>query len=274
MQGVLYDKLGLELDTQVKVLRFAYGLENWKEVIDLSQALHQDALCLYNWFEISGSLEEFCLERHILYYIGISKLFEGIAHQKMFNYNKAKECVDLYGQWDWVKDPDEIAQMEILQFMSLSKTNGIVIDILSGDSSKVMNYIEYIKDNDEEITAGLLTLLESNRMNGLRLTNEVEKMCDIHAGDSVREKQTKEQLPSYLKFLYEYTLYKIKSLSPEDAINTVLRCLTISASINLDNSALKYVRILERLRVFASPEHIKKYISILEEVTTHEKIIV
>lgn len=73
---------GIELDSQVKLVRFAYGLDNWTELIELSENLYRDALQIYNYVYIADQpviLPK--LERTLVYYIGISKLMQGLAFQ-------------------------------------------------------------------------------------------------------------------------------------------------------------------------------------------------
>lgn len=261
-----------DLDSQVKLLRFAYSLDNWRQLATLSEKLYQNALQTYNLTRITENpIEEVKLERPILYYVGYSKLMEGIACQKIYEYKKARECIEVYANWSWVKQVSEKDQNEISVFTQLSKINTIVLDIFEGDDSQVDDYVAIIKHNKQELTAGLLTLLEANRLNQLDI-HQIEKICKDHVQLSVAKSFHQNDIPLYLKFLYEYALYMIDS-SSSDAIQVVLKCFLINVKINKNHSLLiKYVALFEKLRVNAGLDEIEKYQYILGEVIQDEKI--
>lgn len=220
---VEYD--GIELDSQVKLVRFAYGLDNWTELIELSENLYRDALQIYNYVHISGQpviLPK--LERTLVYYIGISKLMQGLAFQKLGNYQEAHACILIYIHWDWVNAPDEASKKDISSFIHLARLNKRVLDILQGDSSQVDSYIDYIQEDDRELTAGLLTLLEANRMHKIDL-NSIEPLLVKQATEQVAATIIDSDIPSYFKFLYEYTLYKIRTKHSSIEIKNMLDCI-------------------------------------------------
>jgi hypothetical protein len=259
-----------DLDTQVKLLRLAYSLDNWKQLSTFGEKLYQNALQAYNLAKINP-IDQVNLERPILYYVGYSKLMEGLAYQKMFEYNKARNCIDIYANWNWIKEPDEIEQNEIDIFTKFSQINSIVIDILEGDHSRLNYYISIIKEDKQELTAGLLTLLEANSINKLDL-HQIEKICDEHAQLSVAKSFQPKDIPLYLKFLYEYTKYKINEANYSVAIQVLLNCFLINVTLNKgDLLLIKYVALFEKIRTYASPEHLQKYQTILSEVIDNEK---
>lgn len=263
----------VDLDSQVKLLRFAYGLDNWKELIELSDKLYQDALRIYNLTLIAGHQIGLSKpQRPLVYYIGISKLMQGLAFQKIFNFKESRKCILAYSDWDWIKETNERIDTEISNFIELASLNKRVLDILEGDSSQVDGYIDYIIENNRELTAGLLTLLEANRINGLDIRS-VDNMFENHAKNEIAKNIIETDKPSYLKFLYEYTLYKIRVTSKNDAINTLLYCLSNSAKINTVNPfIIKYIDLFEKLRESVTAEQVKRYQVILSEVVSDEKI--
>lgn len=206
----MYSKVefdSFDLDTQVKLLRFAYSLDNWEQLSTFGEKLYQNALQTYNLAKIK-LIDPVKLERPILYYIGYSKLMEGLAYQKMFEYNKARSCIDIYANWHWIKEADELEQNEIDIFKKFSQFNIIVIDILEGDHSRLDYYISIIKKDKQELTAGLLTLLEANLVNDLNM-HQIEEICEEHAQLDVTKSFHPNDNPQYYKFLYEYAKYKI-----------------------------------------------------------------
>lgn len=261
-----------DLDSQVKLLRFAYGLDNWRQLATLSEKLYQNALQIYNLTRITENpIEQVKLERPILYYIGYSKLMEGVAYQKIFEYKKARKCIKTYANWSWVKQPSETDQSEISVFTKLSQINTIVLDIFEGDDSQVDDYVAIIKHNKQELTAGLLTLLEANRLNQLDI-HQIEKLCEDHVQLSIAKSFHQKDIPLYLKFLHEYTLYMIEHSNSSDAIQVILKCFSINVKINrYDTLLIKYVSLFEKIRENASMEQVQKYQFILEEAVRDEK---
>lgn len=263
---------GIELDSQVKLVRFAYGLDNWTELIELSENLYRDALQVYNYVHISDqSVILPKLERTLVYYIGISKLMQGLAFQKLGNYKEAHTCILIYSHWDWVNAPDEASKKDISSFIHLARLNKRVLDILQGDSSQVDSYIDYIQEDDRELTAGLLTLLEANRMHKIDL-NSIEHLLVKQATEQVAATIIDSDRPAYLKFLYEYTLYKIRDGLSFDAINILLNCLSINTKFKIvSTSLIKYIYLFEISRDSASTEQITRYQSILKGVMLNEE---
>lgn len=256
---------GYELDSSVKLLRMAYGFDNWREVLRLSRDLYEESLRVYNLQMISKDTTDLHTKRTVIYYIGYALLMEGIAYQKLSEFDKAKECILKYGDFSWVNNPDDEAKSEIEFYAKTSKLNLIVLELLQGRNDNIEEYISFIQENHEETTAGLLTLLEANRINDLNVS-DYQRMFDDHAGEKTRESIKHEDILSYLKYLYEYSLYKIRTSDQESAINNILYCLAISSKISTDKSSIKYVSLFEKLRDNASNGQIMKYKSILEGI--------
>lgn len=258
MSSKLYDHG--ELDSAVKLLRMAYGFENWFEVLRLSEDLYEDSPQAYNLQMISTDTI-LHTKRTIIYYVGYALLMQGIGHQKLSDFDKAKECVLKYGDFGWVNNPDDEAKSEIEFYANTSKLNLIVLELLQGNSDNIRGYISFIQENQEETNAGLLTLLEANRINGLQVS-DYQHLFEEHA--NTRESIKPADMPSYLKYLYEYSLYMIRTSDQETAINNILYCLAISSKVSADKTSIKYVNLFEKLRDHASNKQIDKYKSILE----------
>ncbi|GGH53667.1 hypothetical protein GCM10008014_21630 [Paenibacillus silvae] len=253
-----------ELDSAIKLLRIAYGFENWLEVLRLSEDLYEDALQAYNMQMIS--LDAILhTKRSIIYYVGYALLMQGIAYQKLSEFDKSRERVLKYADWGWVVNPDEETKTEIEFYANTSKLNLIVLELLQGNGDRIEEYISFIQANVEETTAGLLTLLEANRINGLQV-HGYHHMFDEHASERTRQSIKSEDMPSYLKYIYEYTLYKIRTSDQETAINNLLYCLAIASKISYDKSSIKYVTLFEQLRDYATVSQVEKYKSILEGI--------
>jgi len=252
-----------KLDSAVKLLRMAYGFDNWHEVLRLSEDLYEDSLQAYNMQMISADTI-LHTKRTIIYYIGYALLMQGIAYQKLSEFDKSRECILKYGDFGWVVNPDDEAQSEIEFYANTSKLNLIVLDLLEGINDNIGKYISFIQENREETTAGLLTLLEANRINDLQVS-DYQLMFEEHVSESVRESIRQEDMPAYLKYMYEYALYKIRTSDQETAINNILECLAISSKISNDKS-IKYVSLFEKLRDYATLSQIDKYKNILEGI--------
>lgn len=256
-----YDGYGL--DSTVTLLRIAYGLDNWREVVKLGETLYEESLRIYNLQMLTKEQDivEIHTQRAIVYYIGYSRLMQGIAYQKLLEFDKARECVLQYSDFQWIKLTNQETLNEIEFYSDIAKINLIVLDLLEGNATKLDEYVAYIQKSKGEIMSGILTLLEANRLNNLPI-QEFEYLFEKHRLISDTTIMTDIDVSYYLKFSFELAMYYSRNGNDSDAIDILLNCLAISPKIN--QNKIKYVAFFEKIREQATHAQINTYKSILE----------
>lgn len=256
-----YDGYGL--DSTVTLLRLAYGLDNWREVIKLGETLYEESLRIYNlqMLTTEQNIFEIHTQRALVYYIGYSRLMQGIAYQKMLEFDKARECVLQYSDFQWIKLTNQETLNEIEFYSHTAKINLMVLDLLEGNATKLDEYVTYIQKSEGEIMSGLLTLLEANRLNNLPI-EKFEYLFEENRSISESIIMSDIDVSYYLKFSFELALYYTRNDNDSDAIDILLNCLAISPKIN--KNEIKYVALFEKIRDQATHAQISRYKSILE----------
>ncbi|GAF08986.1 hypothetical protein [Paenibacillus pini] len=142
----------VEIDTIVNFIKMASTFENWDKVISLSTSLLDSATEIIHTDKNTIQTKK---KRHISYYFGYSYLMKGIAFQKLSQYLEAKECISYYSDLSWLYDSTEESATIIADFKLFSKANSLTIEILMGNREKTLEYVEFIKENPDQVLSGL-----------------------------------------------------------------------------------------------------------------------
>ncbi|MDN4600186.1 hypothetical protein P5G61_03020 [Paenibacillus sp. F6_3S_P_1C] len=218
-----YDGYGL--DSTVTLLRIAYDLNHWSEIIKLSEPLYDESIRIYNLNMLVGEryTEEIHTDRVIVYYIGYALLMRGIAHQKLLEFEKARECIKSYGNLKWLRSTDAETLNEIKYYTEISKVNLMVLDLLEGKAEALDEYLSFILQSKEELISGLLTLLEANRLSGLPINN-FESLFEENIQAMNWNRIPDVDASYYLKFSYELSMYYGRNGRNDQAVRVLLNC--------------------------------------------------
>ncbi|MBP2245117.1 hypothetical protein [Paenibacillus xylanexedens] len=216
---------GYGLDSTVTLLRMAYSLNNWSEMIRLGEMLYEESIRIYNLNMLVGDthIVEIHTDRVPIYYIGYALLMQGIAHQKLLEFGKARECIESYGDFKWLRIKDEKSIDEVKYYAEISKVNLMVLDLLEGKTEVLDEYLSFILQNKDEFISGLLTLLEANRLSGLPI-KKLESIFEENIKVIDWKNISDIDASYYLKFSYELAMYYGRIGRNAQAISVLLNC--------------------------------------------------
>lgn len=250
----------VEMDTLVKMIKMAYAFENWEKVLILSTKLLDTA----NKILQTEQKHLVKLDRHIAYYFGYSYLMKGLAFQKSEQYPKSFKCIAYYSNLDWLNDDTTECKKIIRDFKSFAKANGLTLEILSGNKSKLNDYVRFIVENPDQILSGLITILESALAFSYSVDNELSFLMH-HIKDA---SHYKEQVVAakYLSLHYLLACYKYTNGSYSEAVDLILHTIIHADKQNNDSYFKKSVALFEVLKPNSSVTQQNEYSIILNKI--------
>lgn len=261
-----------QLDAILKILRIYFTLHMWDEVDRFSEKLHNIASKIYNEHQQKRAQKlkvDLFAELPLVFYYGFSYLAKSTALQKQGNYGAAKEYLAKYSELGWFNELDEPGQEEVERFRLYAKANSYTLDLLSGKTEILADYVKFLGENPEEILPGMVTIMESANLHKMSVDDVLvtfEKQISefIHYEDHINKTHN-------YTFLYQLAIYSAKKSDYLKALEYTLQALQLSHMLNNDGDFKKCTALFEVLRDFATLEQLEKHKKILNEVIQNEK---
>lgn len=263
---------GMNADSLTDMLKASFSLENWDAMIVIAEKLFEQITIIYE--TNSDTMSQQKLKRTIPYYFGFSLCSKGIALQKLGKYPEARICILKYSDLSWIKEIDKTGLDEVEYYRNIAKANTYVLDLLEGETEVLQEYVEFIRNSDEEeILPGLITILESS----IKYNYSVDwilKEFETNVND-IGEQESTENIRYFIDYMYLLATYHYKQGNIRDAINTALEVLLLSGKLKDDTGFKKSVALFEILRDHTdhSQQQVHKNImtTILERELNDEK---
>lgn len=269
---------GIDADSLVDMIKLSFSRENWSAVLEISDKLFEVIAITYDISQYNTKTPQILkLRRNIVYYFGYSLLMKGVAYQKMRQYPESRKCINQYRDLSWIKRIEEDGVAEVNYFQNMAKANGYVIDLLEGKVEVLSEYVSFLLSLDKaELLNGLLTVLES----AIKHNYTIDWVLDLFKDQIVEitNKEKREDVRSYIDYLYLHATYLYKRNNISDAINLILDILKLSGNLDDETGFRKSIAFYELIRRNASDSqqeiHEEIINNILErEFLNHEKSV-
>lgn len=261
-----------QLDAILKMLRIYFTLHMWDEVSQFADKLHTVASRIYHdqQQKRAHQLEvELAAELPLVYYYGFSYLAKSTALQKQGDYQAAKEFVTKYAELGWFNNLDEAGYEEVERFRLYAKANSYTLDLLSGKTEILPDYVDFLESNPEEVLPGMVTIMESANLHDMpvddvlaKFSKQVLEFRDFE--DHINKTHT-------FTFLYQLAIYCLKKSDYQNGLENTLQALELSHMLNNDSDFKKCTAMFEKFRDFASLRQQEKYKKIFNGVIENEK---
>ncbi|MFM9280814.1 DNA-binding protein [Paenibacillus jiagnxiensis] len=264
-----------DLDGLVKLLRMAYSLGNWPELIDIADHLH---------VTVCGKYEEQCLnlkeqgqgilpihkERPLVYYYGFSLLMKGIAFRKERKYEEERCCIRQYSDLGWFQNLGEDGTQEVQRFNFLARANSFGLDLLEGKLEALPKYVQFLIDNPQEIAPGLVNILEAALLHNFDLNDEIDALIEDF------NPNTTELDPlifsRYTRIMYLLIIYRFRNKDYRRGLAYTLHALDKFIHLNDMSGFKRCVAMFEMFRSYASTGQIKEYQNMLSCIVQAELV--
>ncbi|MDP4096420.1 DNA-binding protein [Paenibacillus sp. P96] len=253
-----------DLDGLVKLLRMAYSLGNWREMIDIADHLYVTVLSIYNQhcFKQEGqAIWSIHTERPLVYYYGFSLLIKGIALRKLKKYAEERHCIRQYADLGWFKDLDEAGMEEVRRLNFLARANAFGLDLLEGQLKVLPDYVQFLKDNPQEIAAGLVNILEAAILHNFDLNDEINTLIENFNPDTTETDPL--IFTRYTRVRYLLMIYRFRNKDYRRGLADTLHALNRYIHLNDMNGFKRCVAMFEMFRSYALPDQVKEYHSLL-----------
>lgn len=262
-----------DLGGLVKLLRIAYSLANWPEMIDIANHLHATVCGVYEE-QCSNEQEQNRLplhkERPLVYYYGISLLMKGIALKKQKKYTEARCCIRQYEDLGWFQNLDDKGIKEVQCMSFFAKANSFALDLLEGKFEVLPVYIQFLIDNPQEIVPGFLNVLEAALLHNYDLKDEIDVLIAKFNPDTT----TADPLifSQYARITYLLIIYYFKNNDYKQGLAYTLNALDNFIHLNDMCGFKRCVSMFEMFRTYASTGQIDKYQNMLAGIVQAELI--
>ncbi|MCM3782031.1 hypothetical protein M3231_03510 [Neobacillus mesonae] len=264
MSGYFSFNEPLDLDTLVKLTQINYTIENWEEVLSLSDDLMALAKEVHKELVETESTTHI-FKQHIIYYFGYSYLMTSLSYQKLGDYNKSREYISFYADLDWLNDQSETGKLIIQDFKFFASANEIQLDVLDGNKDKVPEYVQFLDENPEQVLQGLINILRSANQFNYRVDSDITKLSE-HVENYIAYSGDKVRSAHYLSYQYQLALYKHKKQEHVAAIDIALHVLVASDLLNNDKFFKKAISLFEVIKKYGTVSQLKSCYDILNDI--------
>ncbi|MDF9839435.1 MULTISPECIES: hypothetical protein [unclassified Paenibacillus] len=262
-----------DVDALAQMLKLTFSNDDWQPMIRIADRLYEIALNKYLLFEKEEYT--FLSSRPLIYYLGYSQLCKGIALQKLRRYEEARMCISKYEDLSCFKGQAEKDKYIIEDFQKYAVGNSFTLDLLEGKESQLPGYITYLKHNNNEIFAGMITVFEAALKNNFNIDwvlNELQDDLIV-----LQESSNIARVRYYTEYLYLYSLYEYKRENYYFAVQKNLEALAVCSTLGDNRAFKKMVALFECFRHYASEEQEQSFKmqlkTILEAMLEDEKDI-
>ncbi|QOT01479.1 helix-turn-helix transcriptional regulator (plasmid) [Brevibacterium sp. JNUCC-42] len=258
-----------QLDALLHLANVCFMLEKWKYIEQCADELRELATLVYKNQLVK--LEPLETERHLVVYYGQGFLAKSVALQMQGLYEEAKTYVKGYSDLSWFQYLDDNGKKEVEKFHMWSKANFYVFELLTGNKNVLADYVDFLENHSSEISAGLLTIMESAIKYDFSIDHILEKLsihisCFNDYTDSVN-------IGRHYHFRYCKTIYDLKKGCIESALEEILYCIHLADKLNHQRKFKQCVWLFWKYRVHASEDQRKVFQNILEGDKKDEKCI-
>ncbi|WP_025717416.1 hypothetical protein [Paenibacillus sp. 1-18] len=265
-----------DLDTLVNMIKLSFSFADGADMIALCDHLYNQASQKYQELQLYKARKKpvqlIHNKRPLVYYYGYSHLMKGMAFQKQGNYEAARDCIEKYAELGWFNGLDPYGEAEVEYYRHAARANLYALDILSGHSEALEDYVQFLRDNPEELLPGLLSIVEGAYRYDYPLEDILQSFAEQI--DDFKYFEEPVNVSYYFRFCYQLALYYIKQQQVTAALDYILQPLMLSDTLGMEHEHefRKCTAIFEVFRTQATATQQDQYITILKGVLKDEKI--
>ncbi|TKH46081.1 DNA-binding protein [Paenibacillus terrae] len=265
-----------QLDGLLKLTNVYFNASNWEAAIKYATELRTLAISVYHQQVYNRSknrqLDSFDTEKPLVVYYGLGYLLHGNALENQGLYEEALKFIPYYEDLTWFEGLDENGLQGVKRLQLWAKANLLNLKVLIREVSSLASYVELLQHNPQEISHGLITIIESANKYNFSL----ESILDVFS----------EEIGDYKKFVSKSSHYQISTLlwnysrlylelaryffnigRYSEAIDNIIKSLRVSSQLNTKSTFIKGVTLLfEKLTGHITHEQLAEYEKVLEEV--------
>lgn len=248
------------------------SLQQWDNVEKFTREMEKKAKILYFHEPRSENVfQEYQakLGRPMFVYIAYASLLYACVAEGRGDYELALQYTYEYADLSWVRESDNDTEHWKHLYAEWAQANTYANKIMSGDCSILSDYVNYIETRPDEVYTALLNMLfAANRYHFdldfvlLQFDSKIKEYAP-HINQLYR---TEIMFDYFDSFLYELTLYYLRTSNFANGFTSLLQGLDLSCKINKEQHILKYVGLFEEFRHQAPSEVHLSYNQLIRKV--------
>ncbi len=167
----------IRLDAVLLMANVCYSLSDWKKVERYGEELHTLAKNIYQNLINEKNVKNLQMERHLVVYYGHGLRIKGFILSMQGRYEEAKKYVAQYSDLGWFEFLDETGKKEVEKFKTWGKGNMFILELNTGNSSILPEFMEYLEGNPDIILQGMLAAVESANKFNFSVDDMLKKFC-------------------------------------------------------------------------------------------------
>ncbi|MEF2966800.1 helix-turn-helix transcriptional regulator [Paenibacillus sp. M1] len=268
-----------QLDALKDVINTYRSLYRWDKVEELAKKLEYIGKIQYQLAQSSGGRERKSqkkTKRPLFTYIASAFLLRATVYEIRGNYELALQYVNAYLDLSWVKESDPETIYWINKYKQWAQANIYAYKLLSGDTSVLYDYVDFVESLEDEIMPALVNILEAANIYNINVDDIILKF-ESHITDYLQVQRLISVYSNlvmsnaFADFLHDLAYYYLHRYIYPVGFKYLLICLEFSLKINKRSSILKTVGLFEHFRHLASSETINSYQNLVNEVYNNEK---
>ncbi len=196
----------------------------------------------------------------------------GNALENQGLYEEALKFIPYYEDLSWFEGLDENGLQGVERLQLWAKANLLNLKVLIGDVSSLAAYVELIQQNPQEISHGLISIIESANKYNFSLEDVLnvfsEEIADYKKYVSAPSHyQISTLLWNYSRLYLGLARYYFNKGRYSEAIDNLIKSLRVSSQLNTKSTFIKGIALLfEELTDHVTHEQLAEYEKVLEEV--------
>ncbi|MFT9369774.1 helix-turn-helix transcriptional regulator [Paenibacillus polymyxa] len=268
-----------QLDALKDLANVYRSLRKWDKVDEIARKLRAKAEIQYTLKHQQKKLKDDesknSLSRPMFVYITYADLLCASVCDAQGDYQQALQYTYAYADLEWVRETDDDTLYWVEMYQDWARCNIYVNKLLSGDTSVLADYVEYIAETahtveDEKLSKLLNVMIAANRYN-LNVDDVLSRFkIDIDAFTQLplsTDMYTQQVVPDYIAwFCYEVAYYYLNRGKYNDGFKQLLCAMVKAHILNNETYFINCTGLFAHFQAYASPEAREEYFKLSEKV--------
>lgn len=201
----------------------------------------------------SWQQEGFATDRHFVYYYGQAYLLKSHYYEFKEDYDEFRLYTQGYEDLSWFEDLDATGEKEVENFKFIAKANFLSLEVRLGNRGFIPEYVELLKDNEDEILDGLITLVTSANAHHYLIDEylaEFDQYLEPSTEHSFQIGTYKEEFKvlRYYTLNREYAHYCFRKKEYRKGLDCLMQCFHSALRLDNKEGIQESMKLLEKYR--------------------------
>lgn len=214
------------------------------ELLDLTHRVYEEKA----WLQ-----EDFITDRHFVYYYGQAYLLKSCYYEVKEEWDLFRLYIQKYLDLSWFPKLDENGKREVDILSFYAKANLLALEILLDHREFIPDYINLLKNHENEILSGLVNLVMASNKNDYYIDDIVKDFRDYLESDSISIYKMENYKIEFVLLKYydlnrEYALYCFRKKDYKKGLDRLMQCFKSAVQLDNKEAIQESMKLLEQYR--------------------------